>query len=45
MELTDENMIRLLSDVKTYLNITWHDEAKEAQLKLFIKSTLQIGIC
>ncbi len=40
MELTDENMIKLLSDVKTYLNITWHDEAKEAQLKLFIKSSI-----
>lgn len=37
MALTTENIERLLSDVKTYLNITWNDENKDAQLKMFIK--------
>ena len=39
MALTDESIERLLSDVKTYLNITWEDENKDKQLKLFIKSS------
>lgn len=39
MALTDESVARLLSDVKTYLNITWDDENKDKQLKLFIKTS------
>lgn len=40
MAVTDEKLEKLLSDVKTYLNITWHDEAKEGQLKMYIKSSI-----
>lgn len=37
MNLTPDNMETLLEEVKSYLNITWTDEAVDNQLKRFIK--------